>query len=64
MESRINILSDKSVQFKAWLDCIVDNKGADSTLIIGQIYRMLAFLDRMEKEMDEIILKVFGESGE
>lgn len=61
METGMNILDDKYTQFRSWLDSIATKRGMDSTLSIGHIYRMLAFLDAMEKKMDEIILELFEE---
>lgn len=63
MELGMNILDDKYTKFRSWLDSIVRKRGIDSTLTIGQIYEMLAFLDGMEEKMDEIILKVIGTGG-
>ena len=59
METRMNLLDDKYVQFWAWISHITDKRGLDSTLTIAQITEMLEFLNENEKRMDRIILKVF-----
>ncbi len=58
-EARISILDDKHVQFRKWLDSIVNKRGLKATLTISQIYDMFDLLDSMERKMDDIILKAF-----
>ncbi len=60
-EQGINILSDKYTQLREWLNHIAQKKGVESELSVEQIFRMLDFLDTIEKRMDDIILKIFRE---
>lgn len=62
MEKGMSILDEKYTNFRKWLDSIVDKRGLQSTLTIGRIYKMLDFLDDMEKEIDDIIIAAFDES--
>lgn len=59
MTNGINILDDKHVQFRQWLDFITERRGLDSTLTVREVLRMLDFLDAAEMKTDDIILEAF-----
>lgn len=61
MEKGMNILDDKYTNFNKWINAILDKRGLESTLTIGQIIDMLNFLDEMERKLDEIVIKAFDE---
>ena len=58
----MSILDTKYTNLKKWLDNIKDKRGIGSTLTVGQIYRMLDFLDSLEEKIDDVIIAAFDKS--
>ena len=64
MSEGMNILAHKYTNLRVWLDNIKDKRDMASTLTVGQIYKMLDFLDGLEKKLDSIIIAAFDEGAQ
>ena len=58
----ISVLDENWIFFKKWLQELIDKRGVDSNLTLGQLAEMTCFIEKCSEKTDEIILKaVMGE---
>lgn len=58
--NKVSCLDEKWIFFKKWLQNCIDERGADSTMTLAQIVKMVSFIDEWEKKMDDTLLEAFG----